>query len=276
SLEDDVKGDTSGTYETALLTIINNAPPATAPAPVATPAPAPAPAPVAPPIQASPSPVPKPMPPTPTPAPKPAPIPAPPPAPVPVPSAPPTTPAPLPAPAPVASPQSMAQANEAQASARADAVALHNAMAGAGTNETVLTNILSSRNNSQIRLIKEEYQKLYGRSLENDVKSDTGGNYETTLLKLLEGGRSTGAAGSAEARSDAAVLNKAMKGWGTDDKTLISILATRNREQLDAIKNEYRKTYGHSLEDDIKGDTSGSYETLLLAIISNAPSGSSR
>ncbi|MDQ7824337.1 MAG: annexin, partial [Candidatus Eremiobacteraeota bacterium] len=238
SLEDDVKGDTSGTYETALLTIINNAPPATAPAP-ATPV-TPAPAPVA----------------TPAPAPSVAPAPVATPAPAP-------TPAPVAAPAPVAPPQPAAPVNEAQASARADAVALHNAMAGAGTNETVLTNILSSRNNSQIRLIKEEYQRLYGRSLENDVKSDTSGNYETTLLKLLEGQRSEARPTEASARADAEALHSAMAGLGTNDTVLINILATRNKDQIEAIKNAYRQTYGHSLEDDVKGDTSGTYETAL-------------
>jgi hypothetical protein len=65
-------------------------------------------------------------------------------------------------------------------------------------------------------------------------------------------------------RADAAVLNKAMKGLGTDEKALNSIFGYRTKEQLIVIAIEYQKLFTHTLEKDVIGDTSGNYETLLV------------
>lgn len=58
-----------------------------------------------------------------------------------------------------------------------------------------------------------------------------------------------------------------MKGLGTDDKSLSAIIATRTREQLQVVKKAFQTKFGKSLESFIKGDTSGYYEDLLLALI---------
>ncbi len=43
------------------------------------------------------------------------------------------------------------------------------------------------------------------------------------------------------ASEDAAALRQAMKGFGTDDKALIQILATRNSQQIQAIRATYSR-----------------------------------
>lgn len=72
---------------------------------------------------------------------------------------------------------------------------------------------------------------------------------------------------SGNAEHDAEALYKAMKGLGTDDKILISILTERSTEHLQEVKKAYEKKYGKTLETDIKGDTSGYYEDLLVALL---------
>jgi len=67
--------------------------------------------------------------------------------------------------------------------------------------------------------------------------------------------------------ADTEALYKCMKGLGTDDKTLSSIIGTRSREQLQLVKKVFQQKYGKTLESFIKGDTSGYYEDLLLALI---------
>jgi len=67
--------------------------------------------------------------------------------------------------------------------------------------------------------------------------------------------------------ADAESLQKAMKGVGTDDKVLSMILGSRTRDQLLAVKDVFEKKFGKSLESWIKGDTSGGYQTLCLALI---------
>ncbi|KAK2823782.1 hypothetical protein Q7C36_020382 [Tachysurus vachellii] len=61
---------------------------------------------------------------------------------------------------------------------------LHKSMKGAGTNDAMLTRIMVSRSEIDLMDIKAEYKKLYGRSLYSDIKSDTSGDYEKTLLGI--------------------------------------------------------------------------------------------
>lgn len=58
-----------------------------------------------------------------------------------------------------------------------------------------------------------------------------------------------------------------MKGLGTDDKKLISIMGNRSHQQLAEIAKVYKAKYKQSLASDIKGDTSGNYRKLLLGLL---------
>jgi len=69
--------------------------------------------------------------------------------------------------------------------------------------------------------------------------------------------------------ADAATLYKSMKGLGTDDNTLIGVITTRSRRHLQAVKAVYPQNHKNTLEKDIKGDTSGHYEDILLAMITD-------
>jgi len=62
-------------------------------------------------------------------------------------------------------------------------------------------------------------------------------------------------------------LNKAMKGVGTDDSTLIRIIVSRSELDLAAIKRDYQMLFHKTLDSAIKGETRGDYETALLAIL---------
>jgi hypothetical protein len=67
--------------------------------------------------------------------------------------------------------------------------------------------------------------------------------------------------------ADAVRLRKAMKGLGTDDSTLISIMTHRSKAQLQLIQEAYLREFKKSLEKDIIGDTSGNYCTLLCDLL---------
>ena len=58
-----------------------------------------------------------------------------------------------------------------------------------------------------------------------------------------------------------------MKGFGTKDDTLIRILAIRSDVDIPAIKNAYRQKFGKNLRDDIRGDLTGDYEDLFVALV---------
>jgi len=65
-------------------------------------------------------------------------------------------------------------------------------------------------------------------------------------------------------KADAAALHKALKGAGTDEKTLINIIGSRSKEELQHISKEYEAAYKHSLVKDVEGDTSYNFKELLM------------
>uniref|UniRef100_A0A673FT46 Annexin n=1 Tax=Sinocyclocheilus rhinocerous TaxID=307959 RepID=A0A673FT46_9TELE len=65
---------------------------------------------------------------------------------------------------------------------------------------------------------------------------------------------------------DVAALRKAIEGIGTTEKTLIDILTHRSSSQKQAISKAYLETTNRILVNDLKGDTQGSLEDLLVAL----------
>jgi hypothetical protein len=79
-------------------------------------------------------------------------------------------------------------------------------------------------------------------------------------------------------------LKQAVKGLGTDDESLIEILASRSNERIKAINETYQKSmfqylfisknilfcflvYSKALEKDVKSDTSGDFRRLLVSLM---------
>ncbi|XP_030074708.1 annexin A13 [Microcaecilia unicolor] len=141
--------------------------------------------------------------------------------------------------------------------AERDAKKLHKACKGMGTDEKTIIEILSNRSSDQRREIKVKYKSMYGKDLEDVLKSDLSGSFEKTALALLD----------LPCEYDAKELRKAMKGIGTNDSLLIQILCTRANQQIVAIKEAYKKLFDRDLESDIKSDTSGSFKTILVALL---------
>ncbi|XP_053163245.1 annexin A11 [Hemicordylus capensis] len=64
---------------------------------------------------------------------------------------------------------------------------LHKAMKGAGTKDRTLIRIMVSRSEVDLLDIRQEYKRLYGKSLYTDITGDTSGDYRKILLKLCGG-----------------------------------------------------------------------------------------
>ncbi|XP_070821012.1 annexin A1a [Chaetodon trifascialis] len=137
-----------------------------------------------------------------------------------------------------------------------DAAVLDKAIKVKGVDENTIIEILVKRSNEQRQQIKEAYQQASGKPLESALKNALKGDLEDVVLALLK----------TPAQYDAQQLKLAMKGLGTDEDTLIEILASRNNTEILDIKKAYKGEYKKDLEEDIRSDTSGDFRAALLAL----------
>uniref|UniRef100_A0A1B0BRY4 Annexin n=1 Tax=Glossina palpalis gambiensis TaxID=67801 RepID=A0A1B0BRY4_9MUSC len=145
---------------------------------------------------------------------------------------------------------------------------LNDAMAGIGTDEDVLIEILCTLSNYEIHTIKNQYLRLYGAHLESELKSETSGNFKRLLVSLCTAARDeSGRTDPVAAQNDARELLKAGElRVGTDESMFNMILCQRNYQQLKLIFHEYERMTGHSLEKAIKKEFSGDIMEGLIAI----------
>ncbi|KAJ4416392.1 hypothetical protein N0V85_002312 [Neurospora sp. IMI 360204] len=65
---------------------------------------------------------------------------------------------------------------------------------------------------------------------------------------------------------DADRLRKAMKGWGTDEKELIRVLADKDPLQINLLRDAFQRRHRRNLIDDIKSETSSWFEEGLVML----------
>jgi len=136
---------------------------------------------------------------------------------------------------------------------------LRKAMKGMGTDEKDLISVLGGYSPLQMNQIINGYEKKYGRSLYEDVKSETSGNFQKLCCALS----------MPIVEYDCECLHKAIAGLGTDEKCLIEILVGRTNSDIRALCEAYKRKYGKELKDDVKGDTSG-YTYRLFKVLLQA------
>ncbi|XP_030597933.1 annexin A3b [Archocentrus centrarchus] len=73
--------------------------------------------------------------------------------------------------------------------------------------------------------------------------------------------------GNFKVEEDVSALRKAIEGVGTNEKTLIEVLTQRSNAQRQLIAKAYEKATGRTLIADLKGDTHGDFEDLLVALV---------
>lgn len=64
---------------------------------------------------------------------------------------------------------------------------LHKVIQGLGTNDTTLIRVIVSRAEIDMHYIKAEYQKQYGKTLDEMVQLETSTNYKAFLLSYRLG-----------------------------------------------------------------------------------------
>uniref|UniRef100_A0A8C5PD15 Annexin n=1 Tax=Leptobrachium leishanense TaxID=445787 RepID=A0A8C5PD15_9ANUR len=150
-----------------------------------------------------------------------------------------------------------------------DAKEIKDAIDGAGTDEKCLIEILASRDNEQIHALVEAYKDAYERDLETDIVKDTSGHFKKMLVVLSQGTREEDDVVSEDlVTQDVTDLFEAgEQKWGTDEAQFIYVLGSRSKTHLQLVFDEYEKIAGKPIEDSIKGELSGDFEKLMLAVV---------
>ena len=138
-----------------------------------------------------------------------------------------------------------------------DCQVLRAAMKGLGTDEKTIINVLTSRPNAHRYMLKHRYKALLGRDLIKDLKSELSGHFEDVCIALLE----------SPYELDCRSLYEAMARLGTNEATLIEIVATRPTHQLYQDKILFQKLYGKDLVRYVESETSGHFRKVLVAML---------
>jgi hypothetical protein len=130
-------------------------------------------------------------------------------------------------------------------------------MKGVGCDEKAIIAICTGRTNAQRLEIVKAYKASYGRDLLSDLKSELHGKFEDAMIALF----------TDPIEYDADELRKAMKGIGTNEDTLIEIIASRPPNILRQVIAKFNEKYKRDLEKDVKSETSGTLRKLLIALL---------
>jgi annexin A7/11 len=129
-----------------------------------------------------------------------------------------------------------------------------------GTDEEKFVVLLAHQSFAQLRQIFEEYKKISGKTLEEGVKSEFSGDLGRAILTIIK-------CAQGRPRYFADKLEEAMKGFGTDDSSLIRIIVSRCEVDLGAIKREYQNKFNRTLYHAVESETSGDYKAAMLALV---------
>lgn len=138
-----------------------------------------------------------------------------------------------------------------------DAGVLRKAMEGWGTDEGPIIELTAKRSNADRQQILKFYKSCYGRDAIEDLDDELGGKLRDVVLGMFK----------TPVDYDCSELYKAMKGMGTDEDTLIEILATRSNQRLQEIKTRYKELYNEELEARVADECGGDLKRLLVSIL---------
>ncbi|XP_061389711.1 annexin B10-like [Musca vetustissima] len=146
---------------------------------------------------------------------------------------------------------------------------LHKAMAGMGTNESALVEILCTKSNEEMAEIVKCYEDMYDRPLAEHMCSETSGHFRRLLTLIVTGVRDpVGTVDPDKAKEQAEQLYNAGEAkLGTDEEVFNRILAHGSFAQLRLVFEEYKQLSGQTIEQAIKHEMSGELHEAMMAIV---------
>lgn len=144
-----------------------------------------------------------------------------------------------------------------------EARTIHSATAARVVNNVEeVCGILARSSDHELRAINHAFSERYHTSLEKYIESQFSGHMKDALLHMLRTGLDP-------AMRDAVALEECMKGMGTkDEKLVVRVVRVHwNRAHLDQVKKAYQYRYKTDLVARVRGETSGDYQRLMVALL---------
>ncbi|XP_037681978.1 annexin A9 isoform X1 [Choloepus didactylus] len=137
-----------------------------------------------------------------------------------------------------------------------DVQRLLRAIAGQGVDHSTIVDVLTNRSRGQRQLISRAFRERTQQDLLKSLQAALSGNLERTVVALLQ----------PAAQFDAQELRAALKGSVSAEDVAVEILATRTPPQLQECLAVYKHDFQVEAEKNIKCETSGILQDLLLAL----------
>ena len=126
-------------------------------------------------------------------------------------------------------------------------------------NVEIYTKILTEKSKEEIILIGKIYHKFTKSNILADVQKFFSGDTKKAFEGILYGILSP-------SEYFAKLVYNSIKGLGTRDTSLIRILITRDEIDMPQIKQFYKSLFEKDMVEDIKNDTSGNYQKILVEL----------
>ena len=141
-----------------------------------------------------------------------------------------------------------------------DVAELQRALSSSGA-QVDICNVIALRSDGQLRAISHAFQQT-GKSLHQRLESKFDGHMKDALLLMLD-------RAADPIMSDAVQLEAAMAGMGTKDRLLVHRVVSChwNRQHKDQVKRAYQQRFRKDLVERIRGETSGDYQRMLVALM---------
>ncbi|XVF39507.1 hypothetical protein PTKIN_Ptkin01aG0040200 [Pterospermum kingtungense] len=140
-----------------------------------------------------------------------------------------------------------------------DCEQLKTAFEGWGTNEGLIIHVLTHRNASQRKLIRQTYAETYGEDLLRALNKELSSEFERLVLHWTLD----------PPERDAVLVNEATRCWTPINKVLMEIACTRSSKQLLHARKAYHARYQRSLEEDVAQHVDGDYKKFLLPLVTS-------
>ncbi|XP_041663882.1 annexin A2 [Cheilinus undulatus] len=139
---------------------------------------------------------------------------------------------------------------------------LHQAMAGLGTDEETLLEILCTRSGKKLQEISAAYQQIYKKDLEKELQGETSGDFAKLVSALLNKESVPGGV-----QRDIEALRASLNGKKADAGPWIDILTSRDLNHLDKVLMGLELQSGQMVDQAVEKNFTGDVKLGLSILV---------